>query len=310
MAYTDREDLNYLGQLYLVGANQTPFLNMIGGLTGGGKVSNSFNFPIAQPWALRAADQATAVKSEATSVSDTTAITYTRAQDYNTCQIMKYPYEVSFAKQSTFGEISGLAIANGVQPVRDELAFQRAAALKQMAIDLEYSFLQGSYVAQNLASTVAKTRGIIEAVTTSTVAASSVALSKALINALLLEMATNGAEWENMVLFCNGFQKQKLSDLYGYAPESRNVGGVNVNQIETDFCMLGVQYDPQMPAGTVLIADMAKVSPVFCPYEGQVIADVETAVTTAKKGGFLYSQVGLDYGAEEMHGTLTGLATA
>lgn len=310
MAYTDREDLNYLGQLYLIGANQTPFLNMVGGLTGGGKVSNSFNFPIAQPWSLRAADQATAVKSEATSITDVTAITYTRAQDYNTCQIMKYPYEVSFAKQSTFGEISGLAIANGDQPVGDELAFQRAAALKQMAIDLEYSFLQGSYVAQNLASTVAKTRGIIEAVTTSTVAAGSVALSKALINALLLEMATNGAEWENMVLFCNGFQKQKLSDLYGYAPESRNVGGVNVNQIETDFCMLGVQYDPQMPTGTVLIADMAKVSPVFCPYNGQVIADIETAVTTAKKGGFLYSQVGLDYGAEEMHGTLTGLATA
>ena len=36
MAYTDREDLNYLGQLYLVGANQTPFLNAIGGLSGGG----------------------------------------------------------------------------------------------------------------------------------------------------------------------------------------------------------------------------------------------------------------------------------
>ena len=310
MAYTDREDLNYLGQLYLIGANQTPFLNMIGGLTGGGLVSNSFNFPIAQPWALRAADQSTAVKSEATSISDTTAITYTRGQDYNTCQIMKYPYEVSFAKQSTFGEISGLSIANGDQPVRDELAFQKAAALKQAAIDTEYSFLRGSYVAQNLASTVAKTRGIIEAVTTNTVAGGSAALTKAMIQAVLLEMATNGAEFENMVLFCGGFQKQALSNLYGYAPESRNVGGVNVNQIETDFCMLGVQYAPQMPAGTVLIADMAKVRPVFCPYEGAIISDIETPVTTAKKGGFWYMQIGLDYGPEEMHGTITGLATA
>lgn len=310
MAYTDREDLNYLGQLYLIGANQTPFLNMIGGLTGGGKISNSFNFPIAQPWALRAADQSTAVKSEATSISDTTAITYTRGQDYNTCQIMKYPYEVSFAKQSTFGEISGLAIANGAQPVRDELAFQKAAALKQAAIDAEFACLQGSYVAQNLASTVAKTRGIIEAATTNTVAGGSVKLTKAMIQELLREMSANGAEFENMVLFCNAFQKQILSDLYGYAPESRNVGGVNVNQIETDFCMLGVQWAPQMPTGTVLIADMAKVSPVFCPYEGQIIADVETAVTTAKKGGFLYMQFGLDYGPEEMHGTITGLATA
>ena len=309
MAYTDREDLNYLGQLYLIGANQTPFLNMIGGL-GNGKISNSFNFPIAQPWALRAADQATAVKSEATSVSDTTAITYTRAQDYNTCQIMKYPYEVSFAKASTFGEISGLAIANGEQPVRDELAFQKMAALKQAAIDTEYSFLQGSYVAQSTAATVAKTRGIIEAVATNTVAGGSAALTKAMVDELMREMAANGAEFENMVLFCNAFQKQAISNLYGYAPESRNVGGVNVNQIETDFCMLGVQWAPYMPTGTILIADMAKVSPVFCPYEGQIIADVETAVTTAKKGGFLYMQIGLDYGPEEMHGTLTGLATS
>lgn len=310
MAYTDREDLNYLGQLYLVGANQTPFLNMIGALTGGGKTSASFNFPIAQTWATRAADQSTAVKSEATSITDVTAITYTRTQDFNTCQIMKYPYEVSFAKQSTYGEIAGLAIANGEQPVRDELAFQRAAALKQMAIDLEFSFLQGTYVAQNLSSTVAKTKGMIEACATNTVAGGAVALTKAMIDELLREMSTNGAEFENMVLLCNGFQKQAISNLFGYAPEDRNVGGVNVKQLETDFCQLGVVWAPQMPAGTILVADMAKVSPVFCPYNGQVIADIETAVTTAKKGGFLYSQVGLDFGPEEMHGTITNLATA
>ena len=310
MAYTDREDLNYLGQLYLIGANQTPFLNMIGGLTGGGKTYPAFNFPIAQPWALRAADQATAVKSEATSISDTTAITYARGQDYNTVQIMKYPYEVSFAKQSTFGEISGLAVAGQDQPVRDELAFQKSAALKQAAIDTEYSFLQGTYVAQSASDTVAKTRGIIAATTTNAVAAGSTALSKTHIEGLLQTMAANGAEFTNMVLFCNGFQKRALSALYGYAPESRSVGGVNITQIETDFAMLGVVWDPFMPTSTVLIADVSKCSPVFCPYEGQVIADIETAVTTAKKGGFLYMQIGLDYGPEEMHGKITGLTTA
>jgi hypothetical protein len=62
-----------------------------------------------------------------------------------------------------------------------------------------------------------------------------------------------------------------------------------------------------MPTGTILFADMSVCSPMFCPYEGQVISDVATAVTTAKKGGFLYAQVGLDYGPEEYHGTLTGL---
>ncbi len=54
MAYTDRADVNYLGNLFLIGANQTPFLNMIGGLTGG-KSYNSFQFPLAQPWSLSTA---------------------------------------------------------------------------------------------------------------------------------------------------------------------------------------------------------------------------------------------------------------
>lgn len=307
MAYTDREDLNYLGQLYLIGAYQTPFLNMIGGLTGGGKQTSAFNFPITQPWALRAADQATAVKSEATSISDTTAITYTRSQEYNTCQIMKYPYEVSFAKQSTFGEISGLAIAGQNQPVTDELAFQRMAALKQMAVDLEYSFLRGGYVPQSVAATVAKTRGIIAASTVNTVAGAAGALTKAMIQELMLEMATNGAQFGNMVLLCNGYQKQAITDIYGYAPEDRNVGGTNVQQIYTDFAQLGVVYDPFMPTDTILIADMSVVSPVFCPSEGQIIRDTPEAITTAKKGGFLYAQVGLDYGPKEYHGTITGL---
>lgn len=310
MAYTDREDLNYLGKLFLIGANQTPFLNMIGGLTGGGKTTRSFNFPIAQPWALRAADQATAVKSEATSVTDVTAITYTRSQEYNTCQIMKYPYEVTFAKQSTFGEISGLAIAGENQPVTDEVAFQKMAALRQLAVDLEYSFLQGGYVAQNLANTVAKTRGIISACTVNTVAGGAAAISKAMIKELMLEMTASGAQFMNMVLFCNGYQKQALTELYGYAPEDRNVGGMNIQQIETDFAKLGVVYDPYMPTDKILIADMSVIAPVFCPSAGQVIRDVEEAVTTAKTGGFLYTQVGLDYGPKEYHGTITGLKDA
>lgn len=306
MAYTDREDLNYLGQLYLIGANQTPFLNMIGGVSGGGKITKSFNFPVAQPWTLRAADQSTAVKSEATSITDTTETTYTRAQEYNTCQIMKYVYGVSFAKQSTTGEIAGLSIV-GNQPVQDENAFQKTAALRQMAIDLDFSFLQGSYVANNLSSTVAKTRGIKNAITTNTVAAAGSYLSKSMIQELVREMAANGAQFQNMVLLCNAFNKQMISDIYGYAPDSRNVGGLNINQIITDFCMPGVVWEPHMPTDEIYIVDMSVINPVFCPYKGQVIADIEVPVTTAKEGGFFYAQVGLDYGPEEFHGSITGL---
>jgi hypothetical protein len=34
------------------------------------------------------------------------------------------------------------------------------------------------------------------------------------------------------------------------------------------------------------------------------------ATTAAARGGFLYTQIGLDYGPEEYHGSITGLATS
>lgn len=313
MAYTERQNLNYLGQLYLIGANQTPFLSMIGGLNGG-KTTSSFNFPIAQPWGLTdaATSAAAAIRSEDTSISTTTEKTYSRAQDYNTCQIMKYEYGVSFAKQSTFGEVGAITVvgSNPNQPVKDELAFQRTAALRQMAIDLEYCYLNQNIVEQAASDTVAKTKGLKYAIATNTVAGGAAALSRSMIQELLREMATNGALFNNVVLLANAYQKQAITDLYGYAPESRNVGGLNIKQIETDFGMIGVVYDPFMPTDEIYFTEMSVCSPVFCPSEGQLIRDVEVATTTAKKGGFLYSQVGLDFGPEEYHGSITGLATA
>ncbi len=306
MAYTDREDLNYLGDLFLIGANQTPFLNMIGGLSGG-KSYKSFQFPLAQPWALSAASQNT--QSEATSAAAGTPTTITRAQDYNTAQIMKYDVEVSYAKQSTTGEFSGIQV-DGNQPVQDELAFQKTGQLRQMAIDVEYSFLQGTFVDVSGAATNQTTRGIIEGTATNAVAAGAGALSKDMIQELLRDMAGTGSQFINPVIFVNAFQKQALSDIYGYAPTDRNVGGVNIKTIETDFAVLGVVYAPQMATDTLQIAEMSVCSPVFVPYNGQAISYTDTAVSAAKKGGFWYTQVGLDYGPEEYHGKITGLATS
>jgi hypothetical protein len=309
MAYTDREDLNYLGELFLVGAYQTPLLNMVGGLQGArSKVTRSFIHPIAQPWALTAADQPAI--TEAASVTGQTATTVTRAQDTNTVQIFQKAVEVSYAKQSTFGELAGLS-ALGDQPVSDEMSFQKQAQLKQIALQVDYSMLNGTYQAGSTASTAAKMRGIITACTTNTVSAASADLSKALIDELLLAMATNGAVFENIVLFCNGFQKQALTNIYGYAPESRNAGGLNVETIETDFAKVGIVYAPNVPAGTILIADMNYVFPVFCPVPGKGLLFYEDLSNAgASQKGQMYGQIGIDYGPEEYHGTLTSLATS
>ena len=318
MAYTDSEDLNYRGELFLIGAYQTPFLTMMGGL-GSGKRSNSFIFPLAQPWGLSAASQPAITETVAAAAGTPTTIT--RSEDTNTCQIFKYDAAVTFMKQSQYGVMSGIN-TNNPNPVTDELSFQKNGQLYQMAIDAEYTFLNGAYQAASDSTTAAKTRGIITAATTNTVDGGSAALSKAMINELLREMAGSGAKFQNPVLFCNAFQKQKLSDIYGYAPTDRNIGGLNIKSIETDFANIGVVYDPFVPTSTILIADMAVCSPVFVPVAfngedfmvdmvaGADVLWVPTAITAAQKGGFFYAQMGIDYGPEEYHGTITSLATA
>jgi hypothetical protein len=305
---------NYTGELFLIGANQTPFLNMIGGLQGGQiRYVRDFEFPLAQPWALEAAAQPAV--TETGSLTAPNPWTYVRGQDKNTVQIFHRAVSVSYAKQSVVGQITadgttGLVDGSIAQPVANERDFQISAHMRQIAFNVDYTFLNGAFQQATAADVAAKTRGIITACTTNTVNASSAALSKALIDQLLRTMAANGAEFVNPVIFVNALNKQRISSIYGYAPTDRNIGGVNVSQIETDFAMLGVVWAPNVPAGTLLISDLAFCSPVFLPVPGKgVLFYEELSKVGAAEKGQIYGQVGLDYGPEEYHGTITSLAT-
>ena len=305
---------NYTGELYMIGANQTPFLNMIGGLQGANiRTVGDFQFSLAQPWALESASQPAI--TETTSLTAPTPWTYVRTQDVNTVQIFQRQVSVSYAKQSVTGQVTadsttGLAEL-GAQPVQNERDFQIMAHMRQIAINVDYTFLNGAYQQATSAAVAAKCRGIITACSTNTVNASSAALTKALIDQLLRTMAGNGAEFVNTVIFCNAFQKQKLSDIYGYAPEDRNIGGYNIKQIETDFAQLGIVWAPNVPAATLLVADLAFCAPVFLPVpEKGVLFYEELSRTGASEKGQIYGQLGIDYGPEEYHGTITSLATS
>jgi len=297
---------NYIGELFLIGANQTPFLNMIGGLNGGYGV-RSWEFPIAQPYALDSAAQPSI--TEDASRTAPAAKTYVRSQDTNVCQIYQRQVDVTYAKQSAGGQISGVAI-NDAPAIEDELAFQISVHLKQIAKDYDYTILNGTYAKAAANNQANQTRGIITACSTNTVAASSAALAKTHIDTLLRTMAGNGAQFGDMVIFCNALQKQRLTALYAYAPQDRNIGGVDIKQIETDFAMLGIVWAPNVPAGTILVADMSVINPVALPVPGKgVLFYEELAKTGASEKGQIYGQLGLDYGPEEFHGTITGLAT-
>lgn len=299
---------NYTGELFTSDALNTPFLSIIGGLTGG-VMTDNFQFPTDSQYSHETASQPNITETD--SLTAPTAISYVRTQNTNVTQIFQEQVSISYVRMSNQGRLSGINTAGAQNNVVSEKDFQIARALEKVARDAEYTFLNGSYNLATNAGESNQTRGIIELCDVNTVAAGSADLSKALLDSLLLEMYTNGAFFRNPVIFCGGFQKQAISDIYGYAPQDRTVGGLNIKQIETDFGPIGVMLDRFMPAATLLIADVSVCAPVFqpVPEKGNLFYE-PLAKTGAAETGQIFGQMGLDHGPAFMHGTITGLSTS
>jgi len=310
MAYEDSWAYpNYNGILLQIGEKKTPFLNMIGGLSNGGQTTQSFEFPMIQSWELEAGEQPAITEDDA--VNGITETHYARSQTTNTCQIFQRQVDISYVKQSTMGALSGLNLANKGNPVANELDFQIMANLKKMAKDVDYTFLNGTKQISTGKTVAAKTGGITDLIPADNkVNASSTDISKDLLNAMLRQMADNGAAFDTPVLLCSMLQKQRISELYGYAPADRNIGGVNINMIESDIGEFGIVWTPQLAADTVVLADVSFCSPVFCPVPGKGVLFYEDKNKQgASEGGLLYGQIGLNVGDVNNHGLIYGLTT-
>lgn len=321
----DSDTLNYRGLLYAYGANAAPFLASIAGKS---KRVNSWSFPISNNFTPGGGAQTTV--SEDTAKADAAATIVTLAQTYNVCQIQWYHVESTFKKESMSGQFSGLNVdANGV--ALSNIAFQKKVGLMKLAKDLEFSLLQGSYTGETNSSTNTTMRGFKEAIATNTVAAGSKKLEKTMIEDLVRKMEASGAPFMDPVVLCGAFNIQQLSDIYGYAPADRNMGGVYIKDFMVPGAggsgILTAMYSPQCPADEIYIVERSVCAPVFCPVPPSVDGiqigerfdasmngvDVGYYVKPqlgAVAGGFLYMQPSFDYGPEMYHGSITGLATS
>jgi hypothetical protein len=299
---------NYIGELIRIGAGRTPFLTAIGGIGGANaKTAKDWSFPLNAQYSLEGASQPAITETD--SLTAGTPTNYDKAQDLNYCQIFQEPVVVSYAAQSAISKLSGLALTGVPVEEQDPLAFQIKANLEQVALDMDYTFLRGTFAAPTNAATATKTRGLIEACASGAVNAGGDALTTADIDALLLDMVGHHAPLKDPTIICTAATKQRLTTLYGNAalvsPDTK-VGGQAIDTINTDFCRLKVMYEPQMVAGTLLIADMAYISPVFLPVPGKgVLFYEELAKVGAGSKGQIYCQAGLGYTAEEYHGKIT-----
>ena len=294
---------NYVGELFSITPFETPFLSMIGGLTGGLETqSTDFTWQTVD----NAAAAQPAILENAAPVNEER----TRSQVSNVAQIFQYGISLGYSNLAARGNLSGISIV-GNQPVQDELSFQMTLKLQRAARDMEYSFLQGAYQKPSDNTTARKTRGLKNAITTNAVAAAAAKLNRTHTQALWKAMADSGAPFSNTVIFANAFQRMQLTDIYGYAPEDRHVGGLSIKQIEMDFGYVGIVYNRFMPVDEIYAVELPVCAPrmLNIPKKGFLFVE-PMAKTKAAEEFQLYGEVGLEYGPELWHGKITGLATS
>ena len=301
---------NLVGPLLSVRRPATPFLNMIGGVNGM-KISKAVEFAIGQQFTLNSAAQPAI--AEADSLVAPTPASYVPAQYTNVCQIFQHAVSISYARMADTATLlaGSLSVVGESNPIVDPLVQQQNLALLQVAEELEYTFLRGVYQRSTAADVPNKSRGMLAAVTSNAVDAGAQKFSKALMDQLLRTMAGNLAAFGNMILLANAFQLNQISNVYGYAPQDRNIGGVQIKVILTDFGPIGVQYTPLMPTDTMLVADIANIAPVAQEVPGKGVLFYEPlAKAGAGETGQIFGIIGLDHDVEYKHGKITNLATA
>ncbi|MFG3586616.1 DUF5309 family protein [Streptomyces sp. NPDC047990] len=304
---------NYHGQLYTVTPTETPFLAAIGGLSGG-KRTKSVEFE----WQTIDRRTSTANNSVVEGAAAPTGVARSRSAISNVVEIHQSAVEVSYTRQAATGMYGGINIGADDNPVDDELTAQISAELESMAVDVELSFLSGAYQKPANNSTARRTRGLLTAITTNVNANGGTprALSKAIVDATLSTMFASGAKLpqDSTVLMTGPGQKVNLSNLYTTATlnqptMTRNIGGVAVDTLVTDFGTFGVMLNRWMPAGQVAVVDLSVCAPVWLeiPGKGLLFAEPIAKVGASEKWQ-LYGEVGLEYGAESYHGLIKDLS--
>lgn len=304
---------NFVGELFKLSPLDTPFLSLIGGLTGGEQIAQT-------QWAWQDSIHRAAALQSVAEGADATFSSQKRNQRKNVVAIHQYGVELSYTKQAATGQLGGSGDSPtissisilGNQPVMNERAFQLQIKLEQAALDVELMFLTGTYANPNTGA-ARQTQGIVGAVSTDTTtdytATSGQLATRAVINDLAQKSYDNGAKMANCVLMVNSLPKLELGADYATSstgwnvtPRSYNVFGVNITDIETEFGRFPIVLNRHLDEDTVMMIDLAWCKPKFLPIDGKGHFFLEPL---AKSGAYdrdqLYGEIGLEYGPSGWH---------
>lgn len=382
---------NFVGELFGISPEDTPLLSAIGGLTGG-KAAQAKRFEW-EFYDLRAPSD----RARLEGANAPTAEERVRANAYNVLQIIQEAVEVSYTKLAARQHLDSAVIVGGqANPVVNEFDWQLEQALKQIALDVNYAFINGQFAEPVDNLTARKTRGLLQAIATNVLARTEQALpalaasaaaddqidfasahgladgdvikftaltggtdlatatryfvtvvsstavyvstvrggtpvnfttditagtavkvprvaSEDILNAMQLAYDNGGLMiGETRVALAGPLQKRRLTQALvtdkSYQETSRNVGGVNLTVIETDFGNLNIMVDRQMPVDTIAFVSLEDLAPVMLeiPGKGFLFAEPLAKVGAAERSQ-IYGEIGLEYGNERKHAKITGL---
>jgi hypothetical protein len=120
---------------------------------------------------------------------------------------------------------------------------------------------------------------------------------------------------ETATLMCNGTVKRGLTKVFitdkNYREETRNVGGVSVQTVETDFGRLNLMLNRHMPTSILQVVSLEECAPVFLnvPGKGFLFQEPLAKVGAADRAQ-IYGEIGLKFGNERKHGKILNLGPA
>lgn len=144
-------------------------------------------------------------------------------------------------------------------------------------------------------------------------------ITQAQILGLLQDVYDNGGimEQETASIIVNSWNKRKLSEIFlsnasgtGFRQDSRNVAGVNVETIQTDFGVLNVILDRHVPQDKVLVASLDQCRIMWLERPDLPRLAVEPLARAGLSQRVQISgEFGLMYGNERTHGEILNTST-
>ena len=304
---------NYHGELFTVTPTETPFLSAIGGL-GGAKTAHAIDFE----WQTVDRRASSANNAALEGAAAPTGSERARVNVKNCVEIHHSAIEISYSKMGASANFAGVNVGPQWDDVMvNELALQTQAELESIAVDVEKSFLSGTYARPADNSTVRKTQGVLgAAATVSANAGTNRALTSAIVNSHIQAMFDAGAKLPeaSTVFIVGSGQQVNLTNTYAAAStlsapvRDRNVAGMNINTVVTPFGTFGVLVDRWMPANQIALVDLSVCYPVFLEIPGKGLLFTEELARTGSSRKFqLYGEIGLEYGPAIAHGLIKDL---